>query len=463
MQKLSISLMSVLDAIPLGVCLISRERKILFINRALEALTGFSRRTCRGLPCSHIVRFNNCFENCPINKIDDEEKLVLEGDIITQEHQKIPVRVSFAPLMNRAGNISGYIETIDDLRRVRNLDPARILPFSLGQMVGRSPEMEKIFQFLPIISQSDAPVLISGETGTGKDLLAEAIHHASPRSRNAFLSFHCGALPDFLVESELFGHEKAAFPGATENKPGKLRLAQNGTLYLAEVGDLPLHLQSKLLHYLDEKIIFALGSTKSFLCDVRILAASSRNLEQMVSEGLFRKELYYRLNAVSLHLPPLRERGGDVRLLMDHFVRTRSSLLKKSISGFSSECQKMLEAYDYPGNVLELKHIVEYAVNLCRKERIQVSDLPAYLSDGFAHLLSKTKEDAALSSPEESPGEKSLDWAGIERKMIVDALLKSNGRRTKAAQLLGWGRSTLWRKMKQYGMAAAEDGMDTGQ
>ena len=274
--------------------------------------------------------------------------------------------MSFAALRNGAGKVSGYIETIDDLRWVRNFDPANMLPFSLGRMLGRSPEMEKILQFVPIIAQSDAPVLITGETGTGKDLLAEEIHHASTRSKNAFVSFRCGALPDFLLESELFGHEKGAFPGATENKPGRLRLAQNGTVYLAEAGSLPLLLQAKLLNYLDEKIIYPLGSTKGFEVNARVIASSSESLEQMVREGRFRKELYYRLKAVSLYLPPLKDRGGDVRLLMDHFLRVHASLMKKSISGFSAECVRRLEDYTYPGNVLELKHIVEYAVNLCR-------------------------------------------------------------------------------------------------
>jgi two-component system, NtrC family, response regulator AtoC len=459
MQNPSMSLFSVLDEIPLGICLISRERKIIFINRALEALTGFSRHECSGLPCSHIVRLNNCFENCPINKIDQQERFVLEGDIINQDHRKIPVRVSFAALRDSTGKISGYIEIIDDLRRMRNFDPAGMLPFTLGRIVGRSPQIEKIFQFLPIIAQSDAPVLITGQTGTGKDLLAEAIHHASARSKNPFISFRCGALPDFLVESELFGHERGAFPGAGENKPGKLRLAQNGTLYLAEAGDLPLMLQSKLLNYLDEKTVYPVGSTKSFQVDVRIIAASSRSLDQMVQDGLFRKELYFRINAVSLHLPPLRDRGGDVRLLMDHFLRSRASFLKKSVSGFSAQCLRRLEEYGYPGNVLELKHIVEYAVNLCQGEKIQLRDLPAYVTNGLGDLSARSTDILPPSSPEDAKGDESLDWSAIERKMILDTLLKTNGRRSKAALLLGWGRSTLWRKMKLYGITSSEDTM----
>ncbi|MFZ2446144.1 MAG: sigma 54-interacting transcriptional regulator [Syntrophobacteraceae bacterium] len=454
MRNLSIDMYSVLDEIPLGIGIIGTDRKILFINRALEALTGFSRTDCEGLPCAHVLRFNNCFENCPMNKVGEREKFILEGDIINQDHQKIPVRVSFAPLRNARGKIAGYIETVDDLRRARNFDPEKIHPFSFGRIIGRSPQMEKIFRSLPVIAQSDSPVFITGQIGTGKDLLAEAIHHASTRTKNPFVTFRCGALPDTLVESELFGHEKGAFPGAVENKPGKFRLAQNGTLYLAEVGDLPLSLQTKLLNYLDEKTIYPMGGAKNFLADVRLVAASSLNLEQMARDGRFRKELFFRLNAVSLHLTPLKDRGGDIRLLLDHFLHSRASLLKKPVSDFSAECLKILEEYDYPGNVLELKHIVEYAVNLCGDETIGPRDLPAYLTEGFEDLGQKVLSDAEVLL-DVAGADEGMDWSAVERKMIMGALVKANGRRTRAAQLLGWGRSTLWRKMKQYGLAAA--------
>lgn len=445
-----------LDEIPLGISIIDRERKVLFTNRAFEALTGFSRDESRGIPCSHILRFNRCFENCPANQMDERERHVVEGDIINQDHLKIPVRVTFSPLRNRQGRIVGYVETVDDLRRARNLDPERIHPFSFGQIIGRSDQMEKIFRFLPVIAETDTPVLITGQTGTGKDLLAEAIHLASPRGKNPFVTFRCGALPDLVVESELFGHEKGAFAGASENKPGKFRLAKNGTLYLSEVGDLSVPLQGKLLNYLDEMAIYPLGGTKSVAANVRIIAASNRNLEELVREGRFRKDLYFRLNAVGLHLPPLRERGGDIRLLMDHFMRARASLLQKTVSGFSAECIETLGAYDYPGNVLELKHIVEYAVNVCRDERIGLRDLPAYLTESFEDLAPGWTDKGARSAGEGVRGDPSLDWPAMERKMIVDALLRANGRRSRAARLLGWGRSTLWRKMKLYGIGSLE-------
>jgi len=451
MNELSFDFLSVLDEIPLGICLINKQREILFINRTLEALTGFSRLQCEGLPCSHVVRFNKCFENCPVTKAGARERCVQEGDIINQDHQKIPVRVSFSPVLDQAGEVSAYMETVEDLRQARNFDPERIHPFSFGRIIGRSEQMEKIFQILPVIAQSDAPVLITGQTGTGKDLLAEAIHHASPRVKAPLVTFRCGALPEPFAESELFGLDKGAFPGA-EKKAGKFRVAQNGTLFLAEVCDLPSSLQAKLLNYLYEKTIYPVGGSKNIPADVRIIAASSRNLDQLAQEGTFLKELYFRLNAVSIHLPPLKDRGADLRLLMDHFLHARASLLKKTITGFSDACLRKLEEYTYPGNVLELRNIVEYAVNLCQGDRIGIRDLPAYLTEDFEDLEPAMLGASRASGPEGEAGG-ALEWSELERKMILTALLKANGRRNKAAEILGWGRSTLWRKMKSHGIA----------
>jgi transcriptional regulator with PAS, ATPase and Fis domain len=448
MKDLPVSLICVLDQIPIGVCIIGRDRGIVFMNRALEALTGFSTEQCAGLPCSHVLRFNKCLENCPVDRDESRERCVLEGDIINQENQKIPVRVTFASLIDESGEISAYVETIDDLRQARVIDPARINPFSSGRIVGRCPQMEKILQFLPVIAQSEAPVVITGQIGTGKDLLAEELHHASLRANSPFITFHCGALPDSLAESELFGVAKDTFTGVVK-KPGKFRLAHKGTLYIAEVGDLAPLLQTKLLNSLDEKIIYPIGSAKSVPVDVRIIAATSRDLGQMVQDGTFRSELYFRLNALSLHLPPLKERGEDRRLLMDHFMRAHASLLNKPVTGFSDACLEKLLEYGYPGNILELKHIVEYAVSLCRTEQIELRDLPAYLTEDFAGLDAKSPVSAEQPPPKGGAGRQG-DWSALEHQMIMDALLEANGRRGKAARLLGWGRSTLWRKMKHY-------------
>jgi two-component system response regulator AtoC len=314
--------------------------------------------------------------------------------------------------------------------------------------------MEKLFRLIPVVAQTDSSILITGETGTGKDVLAEVIHNTSDRAKGSFIKINCGALPETLLESELFGHKKGAFTGAVNDKMGRLKLAHNGTLYLTEIGDLPLTLQVKLLTFLDDKVVYPLGSTSGFQADVRVIAATHRNLEQMVEEGLFRQDLLFRLNVVRLHLPPLRERVGDIDLLLDHFLKIFSGRFGKKIRSFSPQAKRLLQDYAYRGNVRELKNIVEYASNICQTESIGIEHLPAYLTDET--ILDQDHEALESGLLEDSPESQrelsGMDWAAIERRLIVDTLVKVNGKRSKAAEVLGWGRSTLWRKMKQYGL-----------
>ena len=318
--------------------------------------------------------------------------------------------------------------------------------------------MEKLFRILPIIAQSDSSVLITGGTGTGKDLLAEAIHQASDRSKGSFIKVNCGALPETLLESELFGHKKGAFTGAVSDKLGRFHLAHNGTLYLTEIGDLPLALQVKLLTFLDDKNVFPLGSTKGFAADVRIIAATHHKLEQMVKNGRFREDLFFRLNVLRIQLPPLREREGDIRLLLDHFLNSFTDKFHSNNNGFSTRTLKILLNYEYPGNVRELKNIIEYTVNMCREGKIYPKHLPSYLTEPQPDLVPFRTEPSpvpALADPDQRESNSEdlrQNWPELERRMITKALLKAKGHRTKAALLLGWARSTLWRKMKHYGI-----------
>lgn len=445
-----------LDEIPVAIAVLDPDRKIVFVNRALEALTGFVHPDPAGIPCAHVIRSDICLQRCPMARKEDlTDPVCIEGDIINRDRQKIPVRVTFAPVRDVKGRLVGFLETLEDVRLLRELDGKIGTAYGFGQLVGRSPEMERIFRILPVIAQSDSSVLITGETGTGKDFVAEAIHQASQRAKGPFVKVNCGALPETLLESELFGHQKGAFTGAMENKPGRFRLAHNGTLYLTEIGDLPLSLQVKLLTFLDDKVVYPLGSTRGFHVNVRVIAATHRNLEQMVREGRFREDLLFRLNVVRQHLPPLRDRGDDVRLLLDHFLYNLASQFKKSIKGFSAKSLRVLQSYSYPGNVRELRNIVEYAVNICQEDQIQPRHLPAYLTETRAAQPTPGTEKSAADLPDLptiplDSREMVPNWETMERKMILEALLKARGRRTQAAKILGWGRSTLWRKMKQY-------------
>ncbi len=458
-----------LDEVPQGIVLLNTERRVLLVNRTLEALTGFVRSEAKGAPCNCILRNSICIENCPALSMQDSSgPVIMEGNIINKERQKIPVRISFSPVKDLHGKVVGFLEAVEDIRFLQEIDAKKGQAFGFGHLIGRSPRMERLFQILPVIAQSDSSVLITGETGTGKDFVAEAIHQASPRARNAFIKVNCGALPETLLESELFGYQKGAFTGAVENKPGRFRLAHNGTLYLTEIGDLPLSLQVKILMFLDDKVVYPLGSAKGIQVDVRIIAATHRNLEQMVRDGRFRQDLLFRLNVVRLQLPPLRERGDDVRLLLDHFLQAYVSQFKKPVKGFSARALRILLDYDYPGNVRELRNVVEYALNICQEDQVQPRHLPAYLTEPRPREWDLAKDDAqgaqpsAPVQPRQQPaapppavfegGTEQLDWNAMERKMIMDAMVKARGRRGKAAELLGWGRSTLWRKMRQHGL-----------
>lgn len=451
-----VTLKAIIDEIPMGILILDPQRRIITLNRALEALTGFYREEAAGIGCHHILRSRICFKQCPLLKMDrHSEPVSYQSDIINKDRQRIPIRLTMAPVIDLSGHIAGYIESVEDIRALHPLDAEMHQAFSYARIIGKSSKMEKIFQMLPLIAQNDSSVLITGETGTGKDLLAEAIHEASSRAKGPFIKVNCGALPETLLESELFGHRKGAFTGAVENKPGRFRLAQNGTLYLTEIGDLPLSLQVKLLTFLDDKIVYPLGSSKGIHVDVRVIAGTHRHLEQMVAEGKFREDLLFRLNVVRLHLPPLREREEDLRLLIDHFLNSFATHFGKSIKGFTSKALNLLKAYTYPGNVRELRNIVEYSVNICQNGRIDIEHLPAYLTDPPQERQSLAETNGAPQrinhdKPRAKTNFQGDSWPEIEKQMILDALYNSGGRRSKAAELLGWGRSTLWRKMKHY-------------
>jgi PAS domain S-box-containing protein len=455
-----IDLQSLIDEIPMGIVLLDRDRRIVLLNRSLQALTGFSHKEAVGVPCYQIIRNRICLKSCPtLGMHTDSKSESCETDLINRDRMRVPVHIHLAPLKDRLGNLMGFLETIEDLRPIRELDAKNSQAYVFAHLVGRSPQMEKIFQILPVIAQNDSSVLITGETGTGKDRVAEAIHHASGRSKEPFVKVNCGALPETLLESELFGHQKGAFTGAVENKPGRFRLAHNGTLYLTEIGDLPLALQVKLLTFLDDQVVYPLGSTRGFQANVRVIAATHRNLEQMVREGRFRADLLFRLNVVRIQIPPLRNRGDDIRMLLDHFLYELNSRFGKKITGFSKKALEILKDYPYPGNVRELQNIIEYAVNICQERQVLPQHLPSYLTESPAWTLETIPNTERASSGKASNFEP-LDsddnertWAAAERRMIMDALVKAGGRRSRASEFMGWGRSTLWRKMKQYGIS----------
>ncbi len=442
----------VLDSLPVGVLVMSKEKRVLYVNSALEVITGFSRHEVLGKKSAQFLRPDFCTEGCPLRDLQGkEDRIVLEGTIINRHRKKLETRHTVSGLFTVEGNLVGYMETVEDIHLTHKQDNSQGVPSSVGGLLGNCPEMQKVFGLVAVVGQTDSSVLITGETGTGKDLLAEAVHENSPRAHGPFIKVNCGALPENLLESELFGHKKGAFTGAGEDKPGWFKMAHNGTLFLTEIGDLPLALQVKLLTFLDDMVIYPLGSTRGVKVNVRVMAATHRNLEEMVQKGHFRQDLMFRLNVMRLHLPPLRERGEDIRLLLYHFLNYFAGKMKKEVREFVPEALDLLCRYEYPGNVREIRNIVEYAIAVCQGNYIQIVHLPEYLRENMQTTgpPRQTQERADHSYADISPDK---SWPEVEKEMILNALMQAGGKKSRAADILGWGRSTLWRKMNKYGL-----------
>ncbi len=306
-------------------------------------------------------------------------------------------------------------------------------------IIGESGAMQEALSLVRRVAPSDATVLIRGESGTGKELIANAIHYASPRAGGPLVKVNCAALSESLLDAELFGHEKGAFTGAIATRKGRFELADGGSLFLDEIGDLPAHMQVKLLRVLQEREFERVGSSRPITVNVRLLAATHRDLEDLVRDGRFREDLYYRVNVVTVTLPPLRERRDDLPLLIDHFVRTFATKNSKPIEGLTREARETLLRYDYPGNVRELENLIERAVVLTRDEVIGIADLPLTLHDPAPEPAAGPGLEAAVE--------------GLERRMIREALARAGGVQTRAADLLGISERVLRYKLKKYGLS----------
>lgn len=452
-EKVKIS--EIISGVPHGIAILDRDLCVVEMNRSLELLTGITASEARGIRADFILR-------CNIGKSSKKFREVLEtgnslsvtGDIITQHHQKSPIHFTVSSLRDDSGKAAGLCIFLEDISVLQSADGKESNLDGVKDILGRSPKMLEMFELMPVLAHTDASILITGETGTGKDMIAEAIHKASSRTRHPFIKINCGALPEALLESELFGHVRGAFTGAVKDKPGLFSLARNGTIFLTEIGDLPLSLQVKLLSVLDDKEFFPVGGVKKEKVDVRIIAATHRPLRELVRRGEFREDLFYRLNVLRLHLPALRERDGDIRLLLDHFLRKLNTDLGKSIKGYTSKAIEILTSYHYPGNVRELRNIVEYAVHICQGKSVKKECLPEYVfsPQEDSRTVGEEEREQPGAGQTQSPGSSGGGWSDIEKEMILDALKETGGNRSKAAKILGWGRTTLWRKLNRYSL-----------
>lgn len=431
----------ILDSVPQGIFTVNARAEITTFNRAAQSITGYSEREVLGEACSSVFKTDLCDTVCPLRQsINVRESTHGRRAIVrAKDGHRIPISISTYPLETRTGKLLGGVEVFEDLSPLLALERKLDDKYRFDDIVSKNAEMERIFALLPLVAESDSTVLISGESGTGKELAAKAIHNHSPRARRPFVPISCAAMPDTLLESELFGYKKGAFTDAKRDKPGRIAQADRGTLFLDEIADLAKPLQVKLLRFLQERIYEPLGATEPVHADVRVISATNRNLSEMIGQGEFREDLYFRLNVVEIMLPPLRERSEDIPPLVEHFIRRFRTAKRRHIEGIEDDALALLVRYPFPGNIRELENVIERAFVVCQKNLIDVRSLPDYVRQ---------------HPPEGKLGKGAGDLLkNAEAKLIVRTLKKHRGNRTRAAEELGIHRVTLFRKLRKYGLS----------
>ena len=432
---------SILESISDGVFTVNTDWLVSSFNRAAEEITGVSRREAIGRPCSEVFRSNMCGTDCALQQTLKTGQPVIgkSGYIIDRDGNRIPISVSTAVLRDGDGHVIGGAETFRDLSEVEALRQELAGRVRVGDLVSRSPLMQRLFEVLPAIAASPSTVLILGETGTGKELIARTIHDLSLRREGPFIAVNCGALPDTLLESELFGYKAGAFTGAAKDKPGRFALARGGSIFLDEIGEISPALQIRLLRVLQDRSYEPLGGTRSETAEVRVIVATNRDLAQQVRSGAFREDLYYRVNVVRVELPPLRRRKEDIPLLAEQFIHHFNRLQGRSVCGITAEALALLMAHDWPGNVRELENVIERAFILCREGDIDMRHLP----DELTARGKPAGTDSDFRSAHEL----------LDIQAIRAALERHGCNREAAARELGIHKTTFFRRLKKLGIS----------
>jgi len=432
---------AILESISEGVLTVDRDRKVTSFNHAAEVITGFRADDAIGQNCYDILRTSVCEGRCPTEATLSSGEAVnnIQTEIISKSGVRKPISINTVPLRDNKGTIIGAVETFRDLSEMESLRKEISRDYTYEDIVGRDERIKEILALLPDVAESDSPVLITGPTGSGKELFARAIHNLSNRKDGPFVAVNCAALPDTLLESELFGHAKGAFTGALTSKPGRFMLAHKGTIFLDEIGSTTAAFQADLLRVLDTGEFIPLGDTRTLKADFRIVAAANQDIKKMAMNGQFRQDLYYRLNVAGIVLPSLQERKEDIPLLINHFIGKFNLIKKKSVKGISSEALSFLMHHSFPGNIRELQNIIEYAFIRCKGDVI-----------GMAHLSHDLFEDM-----DEQSGDSIMKQSShreLELQKLTAALERNKWNRDKVAKELGIGRTTLWRKMRRLGL-----------
>ncbi|TKJ36571.1 Fis family transcriptional regulator [candidate division LCP-89 bacterium B3_LCP] len=435
----------ILSSIADGVFTVDKDRVVTSFNPAAERITGVPASVAVSKKCYEVFHSNICEDNCLLERTlnTGEEAIDIPVQILNNSGRRIPISISTAVLRDEDGQVLGAVETFRDLSAIEVLRKDLERSYSFEDIISKSPTMMKLFAILPDVAESESTVLIQGASGSGKELFARAVHNLSPRKDKSYIIINCGTLPTTLFESELFGYLKGAFTDAKKDKPGKISLAEGGTVFLDEVGDLPLQTQVKLLRLLQHHEYEPVGGLKSIKADIRIVAATNRDLKGMVTKGSFREDLYFRLAVIRFEIPPLKERREDIPYLIDHFMRRFNARKGKNLIGVSPKAMEALMRHNYPGNVRELENAIEYGYAVCRGRIIEFDHLPEEIQSA---LSQSTSDPESLS--ELHPAHRHIS----EEIAIREALKRRKGNRTLASGDLGMDRTTLWRKMRRYGI-----------
>jgi PAS domain S-box-containing protein len=434
---------AILESISDGVFTVDLEWRVTSFNRAAEEITGVPRSEAIGRLCSEVFRSSLCGDNCPLQDTlaSGRPRIGTCGYIITAQGERIPISVSTAVFRDENGQVMGGAETFRDLSEIDALKRELEGRYHVGDLFSRSPRMHKLFSMLPAVAASPSTVLLTGETGTGKELFARTIHSLSAHAGGPFIAVNCAALPDTLLESELFGVKAGAYTGATRDRLGRFAQARGGTIFLDEIGEISPALQVRLLRVLQERTFEPLGSSRTESTDARVIVATNRNLTELIRAGGFREDLYYRINVIRLELPPLRERKDDLPLLVEQFIRRLNRIQGRTVTGIGTEALSLLMAHDWPGNIRELENCIERAFVLCGEGRIDIDHLP---------------DELTLLAPRGHFGEARAMHDMLDRQAIHAALERNDFNRLAAARELGIHKTTLFRRMKRLGMALPE-------
>jgi PAS domain S-box-containing protein len=426
----------ILDSIADGVFTVDKNWHITTFNKAAQKITGIPREKAIGQICRDVLRANVCETDCALRHTMDTGSPVINRPvhIVDLEGRRKSITISTALLKDKKGRVIGGVETFRDMTVVEELRKQIQKQYTCEDIISRNNRIQELFNTLPQIAESNCTVLIEGQTGTGKELFARAIHNLSHRREKPFVAVNCSALPDTLLESELFGYKAGAFTDAKKDKPGRFALAEGGTIFLDEIGDMSSTVQVKLLRVLQEKTYEPVGAVSSEKADVRVVTASNKDLAELIEQGKYRSDLYYRINVVKLSLPPLKERSEDIPLLINHFINRFNRIYDKNICCFSDDAMAVLMSYEFPGNIRELENILEHCFVLCQGDVIETMHLPSAIQRSIKGQESEIGEFRTLRQ--------------MELLMIERALSRNDGNRTAAAKELGINPSTLFRKLK---------------